>query len=44
MNKKEIQKEYNKKIRLLTSYNKAYYDADKPLVSDKEYDDLRNSI
>jgi DNA ligase (NAD+) len=44
MNKKEIHKEYNKKIRLLTSYNKAYYDANKPLVSDKEYDDLKNSI
>ena len=44
MNKKEIQKEYNKKIRLLISYNKAYYDANKPLVSDKEYDDLKNSI
>ena len=44
MNKKEIQKEYNKKIKLLTSYNKNYYDANKPLVSDKEYDDLKNSI
>ena len=44
MNKKEIQKEYNKKIKLLTSYNKNYYDASKPLVSDKVYDDLKNSI
>jgi DNA ligase (NAD+) len=44
MNKKKIEKEYNKKIKLIINYNKNYYDLSKPLVSDKEYDDLKNSI
>jgi DNA ligase (NAD+) len=44
MNKKKIESDYKKKINLLTSYNKNYYDASKPLVSDKVYDDLKNSI
>jgi DNA ligase (NAD+) len=44
MNKKKIESNYKKKIKLLTSYNKNYYDVSKPLVSDKEYDDLKNSI
>jgi DNA ligase (NAD+) len=44
MNKKKINSDYKKKIKLLTSYNKNYYDTSKPLVSDKEYDDLKNSI
>ena len=44
MNKKKIESDYKKKIELLTNYNRNYYDASKPLVSDKEYDDLKNSI
>ena len=44
MNKIKIESEYKKKIKLLTSYNKNYYDASKPLVSDNEYDNLKNSI
>ena len=44
MNKKKIESEYKKKIKLFTNYNKNYYDASKPLVTDKEYDDLKNSI
>ena len=44
MNKKEIKKEYKKKLKLLNNYNKNYYDASKPLVSDKEYDDLIKNI
>ncbi len=44
MNKKKIESEYKKKIKLLIEYNKNYYDASKPLVTDKEYDDLRKSI
>ena len=44
MNKKEIKKEYKKKISLLINYNKFYYDKSKPLVTDNEYDDLKNSI
>ena len=44
MNKKKIESEYKKKINLLTTYNKNYYDTSKPLVSDKKYDELKNSI
>ncbi|MDC0481757.1 NAD-dependent DNA ligase LigA [Candidatus Pelagibacter sp.] len=44
MNKKKIEFDYKKKIELLTSYNKNYYDISKPLVSDKVYDDLKNNI
>src|SRR5210317_1285601 len=44
MNKKKIESDYKKKINLLTSYNKNYYDASKPLVSDKVYDDLKAEI
>jgi len=44
MNKKKIESDYKKKIKLLTNYNKNYYDTSKPLVSDKAYDDLKNSI
>ena len=44
MNKKEIQKQYQKKIKLLNRYNQNYYDKNKPLVDDKTYDDLKISI
>jgi DNA ligase (NAD+) len=44
MNKKEIEIEYKKKIKLLINYNKNYYDASTPLVTDKEYDDLKKII
>ena len=44
MNKKKIEIEYKKKIKLITNYNKKYYDTSKPLVADKEYDDLKNNI
>ena len=44
MNKKKIESDYKKKIKLLTNYNKNYYDTSKPLVSDKAYDDLKNNI
>ena len=44
MNKKKIEVDYYKKIKLLIDYNRNYYDNSKPLVSDKEYDDLKNSI
>ncbi len=42
--KKEIIKEYNKKIKLLDKYNKFYYDKNKPIVDDKEFDDLKDQI
>jgi len=44
MNKKEIQEEYNKKIKLYSEYNKHYYDDSSPKVSDKEFDELKNEI
>ena len=37
-------KEYIKKIKLLDKYNKHYYQNQNPLVSDKEYDELKNEI
>ena len=44
MNKKEIQKKYNKKIRLLDDYNKHYYAKSSPLITDSEYDKIKNDI
>jgi DNA ligase (NAD+) len=44
MNKKKIEIKYKKKIELLIDYNKNYYDASNPLVTDKVYDDLKKSI
>ena len=44
MNKKEIQKEYNKKIKLYNNYSKHYYDNSSPIVSDKEFDELKQVI
>ena len=43
MNKK-ILEEYNKKIKLINKYNKFYYDKSKPLVLDKDYDELKKEI
>ena len=36
--------DYKKKIKLLEKYNKFYYQNQKPLVSDKKYDGLKNEI
>ena len=44
MNKKKIQKDYNKKIKLFNDYNKYYYDDSSPIVSDKEFDELKQNI
>jgi len=44
MNKKEVQKEYNKKIKLINNYNNYYYNESSPLVSDKEYDEIKKNI
>ena len=44
MKKKEIQIEYQNKIKLIDEYNKFYYDISDPKISDKEYDDLKESI
>ena len=44
MNKKEIQKEYSKKIKLINNYNNYYYNKSSPIVSDKEYDEIKKNI
>ena len=37
-------KNYKKKLELLEKYNKYYYQNQNPLVSDKEYDELKSEI
>ncbi len=37
-------KDYKKKLKLLEKYNKHYYQNQKPLISDKEYDELKSEI
>ena len=44
MNKKEIQKQYKKKIRLINKYNEFYYSKSTPQVLDKQYDELKKDI
>ena len=44
MSKKEIQKDYKKRIKLINQYNDYYYDKSAPKVTDKEYDELKESI
>ena len=39
-----INKNYVKKIKLLQSYNKYYYDKSKPIISDKQFDLLKKEI
>ena len=41
MKKNLIIKEYKSKIKLIQRYNDYYYDKDKPIVSDEEYDELK---
>ena len=44
MNNELIKKDYSKKIKLYNKYNRHYYEKSKPLVSDKEFDDLKREI
>ena len=44
MNKKEIQNQYKKKIKLISKYNKSYYNESNSLISDSEYDELKEEI
>ena len=44
MNKKKIEIDYKNKIKLLTRYNKFYFDKDHPIVSDNIYDNLKKEI
>ena len=44
MVKDKIKNKYNSKLKVLTNHNKLYYNDSKPIISDKEYDDLKNEI
>ena len=44
MNKKKIETEYKKKIKQINNFNNFYYVKSKPLVTDSEYDKLKNEI
>ena len=44
MNDNLIKKNYLKKTKLLNKYNKFYYDKSDPLISDQEYDRLKQDI
>ena len=44
MSKKETEKFYLKKIAELIKHNQAYFEEDKPIISDKEYDNKKREI
>ncbi len=44
MNFDEIKKRYNKKISEILKHNKNYYDKNSPIISDKDYDELKKEI
>jgi len=44
MQKKEIEKIYIKKINKLKKYDKAYFEHDSPLISDKDYDGIKQGV
>ena len=39
-----IKKDYLNKIKLISKYNQAYYDKNKPIISDQEFDLLKHEI
>ena len=43
-NKEKIQTKFKKKITRLSNLNKAYFDEDKPIASDLEFDNLKNEL
>ena len=44
MQRKEIEKLYIKKINVLKKYDRAYFEHDSPLISDKNYDSIKHEI
>ena len=44
MQNKLIKKLYNEKINLIKKYNKSYFSKNRPIVSDKEYDEIKKEI
>ena len=44
MQRKEIEKVYIKKINELKKHDKAYFEQDSPIISDKDYDIIKQEI
>ena len=44
MQRKEIEKIYIKKINELKKHDKAYFKHDNPIISDKDYDEIKTEI
>ena len=44
MQRKEIEKNYLKKINELKKHDKAYFQDDNPTISDVAYDEIKKSI
>ena len=44
MDKKKIKKLYKLKVDLLKKYNESYFDKNKSIVSDKEYDEIKKEV
>ena len=44
MQRKEIEKQYIKKINELKKHDEAYFQHDSPIISDKNYDDIKAEI
>ena len=44
MERKEIEKVYFKKINELKKFDKAYFDDDSPIISDRDYDNIKQEI
>mgnify|MGYP001245134238 FL=1 len=44
INKSKILNSYNKKIKLLDTYNKFYYEKSSPKVTDEKFDSLKEEI
>jgi DNA ligase (NAD+) len=44
MNKRLIKDKYKKKIKLINSYNKSYYNNNSPEITDSKYDTLKKEI
>ena len=44
MDKKEIEKIYIEKIDRLKKFDKAYFDEDNPIISDKAYDHIKQEV
>jgi len=44
INEKKILKKYNSKIKELKRHNELYYNQDKPLISDADYDEIKKEV